>query len=140
LEARADTAVGLYNKAKVTRILISGDGTTESYNEVDTTARYILNAGVARDKLLLDYSGVDTYTSMLHIHALGIRSVVIVTQDFHLPRALFLAHVHGIRAYGVPADNTDSRVFNYIREIPASIKAILQAMALVASRAIDLYR
>lgn len=134
LEARTDAAIALFHKAKVTKILITGDGESTDYNEVNPVMTYMVHAGIPKNVILLDYHGVDTYESMLRARKqFGIVSAIIVTQDFHLPRAVYLARSLGIDAYGVPADNTDSRIFNYIREVPASIKAVFQIALFVAT-------
>ncbi|MDB5187552.1 MAG: secreted protein containing [Candidatus Kaiserbacteria bacterium] len=141
LEARADAAIALYHKAKITKILISGDGESTYYNEIDPVLSYIENAGIPEGDILLDYHGLDTYTSMLRAaNEYHIMRAIIVTQDFHLPRALYLAHAAGMTAYGLPADNSESSIYNYIREIPACIKAVGQIWMLDAYKTYHYYR
>jgi SanA protein len=127
LEARADAAIALYHKAKISKILISGDGESANYNEIDPVLSYVENAGIPQKDILLDYHGVDTYMSMRRAaNEYHITRAIIVTQDFHLARALYLARSMGMTAYGLPADNSGSSIYNYVREIPACIKAVGQ--------------
>lgn len=125
LEARADTAVLLFEQGKVSRILVSGDNATVSYNEVNTVQRYLLNAGIPANDIFLDHAGFDTYSSMYRaIAVFDAQSAIIVTQDFHLPRALYIARHLGMQAYGLQAEGSQGSVFDYLREIPASDKAL----------------
>lgn len=125
LEARTDEAIELYHKAKIGKILVTGDGRTEDYNEVEPVHDYLLKAGVPERDIILDYHGLDTYQSMERAHAIfGVTKATILTQDFHIPRAVFLARSVGIDAVGVSVDDRESLVFNYLREIPACIKAV----------------
>ncbi len=125
LKERADEAVALYRAGKVKKILVSGDNGTVSHNEVDPTARYLASIGVSADDIFLDHAGFDTYSSMYRARdVFAVHSVTVVSQDFHLPRAIYLARSMGLQAYGVDATGSGLRLFNYLREIPATIKAL----------------
>ena len=124
LAMRADTAAALYLKGKVKKILISGDQ-APYHDEVTATENYLLQSGIPMSAILLDGKGFDTYQSMYRARAVfGIRSAIVVTQDFHMPRALFLARAEGIDAVGAIAPGAEAEPFFYVREIPATWKAL----------------
>lgn len=127
LADRANAAIALYSAGKVTKILVTGDNGTLSYNEVAPVRQYLLDAGVLPGDIFLDHAGFDTYSSMYRTRDVFLaRSVTIVTQDFHLPRALWIAQHLGLTAYGVAAEGRTSSPYNYVREIPASLKALFE--------------
>ncbi len=124
LAERADMAIALYRQQKVSKILVTGDNGGLSYDEVTPVRKYLLDEGIPSHDIFLDYAGFDTYSSMYRArHFFYVQSVTIVTQDFHLPRALWIARNIGLSAYGVVAEGQGS-TYAYAREIPASIKAL----------------
>ena len=126
LAARADEAVQLYEAGKVKKILVSGDNGALNHNEVDPVKNYLLQSGIPGQDIFLDHAGFDTYDSMYRARAVfGVGSATIVTQDFHMPRALFIARSLGINAYGLAADEGGNLFYDYAREIPASWKALV---------------
>ena len=123
LAERADAAIHLFQDGKVSKILVTGDNANASYDEVNPVQRYLLAAGVPAQDIFLDHAGFDTYSSMYRARAIfEATSAVVVTQDFHLPRALFIARSLGMDAYGYNAG--PASVWDYLREIPASAKAL----------------
>jgi SanA protein len=125
LAARADAAVELYQSGKVSKILVTGDNGALSHDEVTPVRKYLINAGVAPSDIFLDHAGFDTYSSMYRARRVfQATSATIVTQDFHMPRSLFVARSLGLDAYGYDADNRASLALSYFREIPASLKAV----------------
>lgn len=128
LAARADAAIELYMKGKVSKILVTGDNGALSHDEVTPVRNYLLNAGVKPQDIFLDHAGFDTYSSMYRAVAVfRATSAIIVTQDFHMPRALYIAHVLGLRTYGFLAQGSGN-AYEYLREIPASDKALVDLM------------
>ena len=126
LAERADVAVALYRANKVSKILVTGDNGTLSYDEVTPVRKYLLGAGIPSQDIFLDHAGFDTYSSMYRAREVFLaRSLTIVTQDFHLPRALWIARRLGLDAYGIVAAGGENSPSDYIREIPAAIKALL---------------
>jgi len=124
LAARADAAIALYKSGQVERILVSGDNGERNYDEVTPVLRYLLSAGIPARDIFLDPSGFDTYSSMYRAqHVFGARTLIVLTQDFHLPRAVFLARQFGIDANGLAVEG--GTVWDYLREIPATFKALL---------------
>jgi SanA protein len=87
---------------------------------------YLLQAGIPAEDIFLDHAGFDTYSSMYRAKAVfEAESVIVVTQDFHLPRALFIARRLGLDAYGVVAEGGERSLYDYLREVPASLKALV---------------
>jgi len=106
LRDRVKTAAQLYFSGRVQKLLMSGDNRTVDYNEPEAMRQYALSIGVPNDAIVLDYAGRDTYATCYRAHAIfGLDSAILVTQPFHLPRALFLCKALGIQAFGVQADN-----------------------------------
>lgn len=125
LKERADEAVLLYRAGKVKKILVTGDNATVSHDEVDPTERYLVSVGVRADDIFLDHAGFDTYSSMYRARdVFDVTSVTIVSQEFHLPRAVYVARSLGLTAYAAEAPNGGVDLFNYVREIPATVKAL----------------
>lgn len=129
LAERADSAIALYKADKVSKILVTGDNGALSYDEVTPVRKYLLDAGIPSQDIFLDHAGFDTYSSMYRAREVFLaRSLTIVTQDFHLPRALWIARHLGLEAYGVVAKGGEHSPEDYIREIPASVKALLNVL------------
>ena len=129
LQERADVALELYKAGKVKKILVSGDDSVEGFDEVSPVRHYFEGEGVSAEDIFLDHAGFDTYSSMYRARDIfSVRDVVIVTQAFHLPRAVFLARNLGLQAYGVEASQRGRAIYNYMREVPASFKAAFDLM------------
>ena len=126
---RVNAAIELYKANKVSKILVSGDNSTVSHNEVNPTRIYLLENGIPDEDIFLDHAGFDTYSSMYRAREVFlVRSLTIVTQDFHLPRALWIARRLGLDAYGIVAAGGENSPSDYVREIPAAIKALLNVL------------
>jgi len=126
---RADAAIKLYEAKKVSKILVSGDNSTVSHNEVNPVRKYLLGKGIPDEDIFLDHAGFDTYSTMYRARDIfGVTSVIIATQSFHLPRAVFIARQLGIEAYGVNADSGDILFKNYVREILANEKTVIDLL------------
>ncbi|MBY0293894.1 YdcF family protein [Patescibacteria group bacterium] len=124
MKERADRAANLYLSGIVSKILVTGDNSTLQYDEVYPVGKYFLALGIPQDDIFLDYAGFDTYSSMYRARDIfGVTHMLIVTQQYHLPRAVFIARTLGLEAYGVDASHGEKYFYNSVREIPASIKA-----------------
>ncbi len=127
LADRVRTAVDLYRQGRVRQLLLSGDNRFEHYNEPAAMAELARQYGVPDDALVLDYAGRRTYDTCWRArHIFGLRRVVLVTQRFHLPRALYLCQALGLDAVGVPADRRTYRGlwwFGGVREAIARLRA-----------------
>jgi SanA protein len=130
LSDRVEAAARLYFSGKVEKILMSGDNRFADYNEPGAMRAFALSLGVPDQAIVLDYAGRRTYDTCYRAKAIfGIQEALLVTQNFHLPRALYLCNALGIRADGVSADlHPYSRSVQFIwnlRELPASLTALL---------------
>jgi len=126
LRDRVDAAISLYKSEKVAKILVSGDNSTIDHNEVNPVRNYLLKEGIPDEDIFLDHAGFDTYSSMYRARDVFlVSSIVIVSQSFHLPRAVFIARSLGIKAYGFNADNGSYSLKNYAREMLANVRAVL---------------
>ncbi len=129
LAQRADAAVALYRSGKVSKILVTGDSRIISYDEVTPVRKYLVDVGIPSENIFLDHAGYDTYSSMYRAREVfQAQSLIIVTQDFHLPRALWIARHLGLDASGV-ISGTSGSFYDYVREIPASMKALLDVFS-----------
>lgn len=105
LADRLTVAVGLYSAGKADKILVSGDNGQDGYDEVNAMRRFLLDKGVAAEDIFLDHAGFDTYDTMYRANRVfGVTDAIVVTQRYHLYRALFIASHLGIRATGVTSD------------------------------------
>lgn len=126
---RVNTAIQLYEAKKVTKILVSGDNSTVSHNEVNPVRLYLLSKGIPDEDIFLDHAGFDTYSTMYRARDIfGVTSLIITTQSFHLPRAVFIARKLGLNASGLNADSGHILFKNYIREAFANEKAVINLM------------
>jgi SanA protein len=110
LRDRVETGVRLYFDGKVEKLLMSGDNSVEYYNEPEAMRQYALSLGVPSEAIVLDYAGRRTYDTCFRAKAIfGVENALLVTQKFHLPRALFLCNALGLQASGVEANNLNYR-------------------------------
>jgi len=124
LRDRLDTAIQLYRQGTVSKLLMSGHA-----SEPSGMRDYAIAAGVPRTAVLLDEGGVRTYDSCYRAkHTYGLQSVLLVTQAFHLPRALYICRQMGIQAQGVTAQESQywrgAKVFWNLRETLATVVAL----------------
>ncbi len=105
LRDRVQTAANLYHQGKVEKLLFSGDNRFVEYNEPGSMRAYALTLDVAPEDIILDYAGRRTYDTCYRAkHIFEVNQAVLITQNFHLPRALFLCNQIGIDAAGIKAD------------------------------------
>lgn len=105
LTDRLETAIELYQTGKVNKLLLTGDNRFIHYNEPAAMAQYALARGVPFEDLVLDYAGRRTYDSCYRAKAIfGVDQAILVTQRFHLPRALFICDRIGLDSIGIVAD------------------------------------
>ncbi len=131
LEDRIKSALELYKSGKVKRFLLSGDNGTKSYNEPKAMKEYLVAEGVPVDDIFLDYAGFDTYDSMYRAGAVfDAKRAIVVTQKFHLPRAIYIANSLGLDYYGFVGDKRiyEGESRNKKRELLANVKAFLELL------------
>jgi SanA protein len=129
LKDRVETAVQLYQLGKVTKLLMSGDNSFANYNEPESMRQYALTLGIPDKDIVLDYAGRRTYDTCYRARAIfQVDSAILVTQNFHLPRALFLCNWFGVKSIGVEANNIYfrkiSRFIWHTRELFATTQAV----------------
>jgi SanA protein len=129
LRDRVATAANLYFEGKVEKILMSGDNRFVEYNEPGAMHAYALELGVPEEAMVLDYAGRRTYDTCYRAKAIfGLQEAILVTQSFHLPRALYICRQLGLDAVGVSADlrtyQRRSLAFWNMRELPATLTAL----------------
>jgi SanA protein len=105
LEDRLNVALELYRAGRAPKLLLSGDHGQVEYDEVNTMRRYLAEKGVPPEDLFMDHAGFDTYDSLYRAkEVFQTDSLIVVTQAFHLPRALWLGEQLGLQVQGVAAD------------------------------------
>jgi len=129
LRDRVQTAANLYFDGKVEKLLMSGDNRFVDYNEPEAMRQYALSLGVPDEAMVLDYAGRRTYDTCYRARDIfRVDSAILVTQGFHLPRAIFLCNMLGVDGVGVPADiqyyRKASRALWTFREVLATLDAI----------------
>jgi SanA protein len=130
LRDRVETGVQLYFDGNVEKLLMSGDNSLVEYNEPEAMRQYALDLGVPEQDIVMDYAGRRTYDTCYRAKSIfELESAILVTQKFHLPRALFLCNVLGVEATGVEAANNyylkRSLLFWNVREQFATFTAFM---------------
>jgi SanA protein len=129
LRDRVLTGADLYFNGKVEKLLMSGDNRFVNYNEPESMRQFALSAGVPDEAIVLDYAGRRTYDTCYRAKSIfGVKKALLVTQKFHLPRAIFLCNMLGLDTIGVEASNcywNGSPFVWDIREQFATIAAFL---------------
>jgi len=131
LQDRLDMAIELYRNNKITRFLLSGDHGQTSYDEVNSMKAYLIDHGINTVDIFLDHAGFDTYSTMVRARKIfQVKDAIIVTQEFHLPRAIYIARNKGIEAYGIKADKREYAALKTlkIREALAKVKAFTEVI------------
>ncbi|MDE3719829.1 ElyC/SanA/YdcF family protein [Nocardiopsis sp. N85] len=129
LARRLELAADLYFAGKVEVLLVTGDNSVEHYNETDTMREHLVASGVPDDRIVGDYAGFSTWESCVRAREVfGVNEATVVTQDFHLPRAVRLCRAAGIDAVGVADAAADERAtattYGWLREVPAAVAAL----------------
>lgn len=131
-ETRMNAAQILIDKGKIEYIIVSGDNSTHAYNEPEYMRQALLRRGISEDKIIMDYAGFRTLDSVLRAKDIFSLTddITIISQPFHLERALFLAKIHKINAIGYGAANVNLAYGfpTYIREIGARWLALYDAI------------
>lgn len=128
LKDRLDTAAKLYQDGLVKKILLTGDNRFENYNEPGAMHAYLLSQGIPNEDLVLDYAGRRTYDSCYRAKEIfGQKEIIVVTQPYHLPRAVFLCNQLGLKTQGLPVDQSrylrQRFLFWNFREVFATLAA-----------------
>ena len=129
LKDRLDVAVGLYKAGVAPKIIMSGDNESDrTYNEVVNMKKYAVAQGVPSEDIFCDHAGINTYDSMYRARfVFDPKSMVVVTQTYHMYRALYDAHSFGIEAIGVTSDlhTYEKQIYFDIREVGARVSDMI---------------
>jgi vancomycin permeability regulator SanA len=123
---RVATAAGLYKANKVAKLLMTGDNSEVDHNEVEAMRRTAVQLGVPDSDIVLDYAGFSSWDSCYRAREIfGVTEATLVTQRFHLPRALYTCNSLKVNSVGVVADRQAySTVYNDLREYPALVNTV----------------
>lgn len=125
LQERLDKGIELYKKEIAEKLLLSGDNGQMEYNEVNAMKDYVIDAGIPPEDIFLDHAGFSTYESVYRARDIfQVKKVIIITQKYHLFRALYIADGLGLDAYGVIPDSKEysGQTYREFREILARNK------------------
>lgn len=133
LRRRLDAAADLYAAGTVQVILVSGDNREPGHDEPTAMLDWLVDSGVPQDVVVRDFAGLDTHDTCVRAHEVfGVESAVVITQDYHLRRALFSCAEAGIDVVGRGVSSSSvepARAILYrARELPASLKAAWDAL------------
>lgn len=129
LRDRLDTAVILYNSGKVQKLIVSGDNRFINYDEPTVMYEYLVKEGVSEFDIERDFAGRNTYDTCFRAKEIfGVSEAVLISQEFHLPRALFTCQNLGIQVQGASADRNIyvKRYYNNFRETFAMIDTFIK--------------
>lgn len=124
---RLKRGIALYQEGAAPKLLMSGDHGQEEYNEVGTMKAVAIHAGIPSEDIFMDHAGFSTYESLYRAkEVFQAKKIIIVSQSYHLYRALYIAEQLGVEAYGVGADYQayDGQVFRDVREVFARCKDV----------------
>lgn len=125
LHDRLTRGVELYDLGAAPKLLMSGDHGREHYNEVDAMKRFAVDAGIPAENVFMDHAGFSTYESVYRAkEVFQAQKILIVTQGYHLYRALYIAEQFGLEAYGVSSDYRAyaGQLIRDVREVLARVK------------------
>lgn len=126
LEDRLLQGIDLYERGAASKLLMSGDHGQEEYDEVNNMKQYAIDKGVPSEDIFMDHAGFSTYESMYRARDIfSTKKVIIVTQEYHLYRAIYIAEKLGLEAYGVASDlrpYSGRQIAREAREILARVK------------------
>jgi len=131
LADRLDAALELYRYGKIKRFLLTGDHGRKNYDEVNNMKRYLMEKEVPQKDIFLDHAGFDTYNSMVRAKEIFlVKEAIIVTQEFHLSRSIYIAQKKGIDVCGYAAFIDKTTYLNYLefRESIANLKAFWEML------------
>lgn len=130
LEDRILTGMELYERGASNRLLMSGDHGREDYDEVNLMKDFAIAKGGKSEDIFMDHAGFSTYESVYRAKEIfQVKKIIIVSQEYHLPRALYTAERMGLDAYGVSADKRPYRgkMYRELREVVARGKDFILA-------------
>ena len=131
LQDRLEEGIKLYKEGVAPKIIMSGDHSREEYDEVNIMKQYAVDRGVPSEDIFMDHAGFSTYESIYRAKEIfDAKNIVIVTQEYHLYRAIYIANQFDLNAYGVNADPRKyaGQLYREAREILARNKDVLNCI------------
>lgn len=131
LRDRLDSAINLYKNNVASKIIMSGDHGRDNYDEVNIMKKYAIDSGVKSEDIFMDHAGFSTYDSVYRAkEVFDAKKIIIVTQEYHLFRALYIAKKLDIKAVGVRAieNNYSGQTYRELREILARDKDFIKCI------------
>jgi vancomycin permeability regulator SanA len=131
LAHRLDAAAQLYRAGRIKVVLVTGDNSRDDYDEPDAMRVYLTKHGVPGGRIVRDYAGFDTWDSCVRAKKIfGVDRAVLISQGFHIRRAVALCRAAGVTSYGVGVDDKHDATWYYggTREVLAAGKAALDAL------------
>lgn len=123
LADRLETSIEVYNEGAAGALILSGDHGREEYNEVGAMKDYVLKNNIDESIVFMDHAGFSTYDTMYRAKEIfKVKSAIIVTNEYHLPRALYIARKLGIEAYGVKSDKRGYQLMDSYKKREALAK------------------
>jgi len=131
LKDRLDAGILLYKAKRINKILLSGDNGREEYDELTVMKNYCFNHGVDTTKIFIDYAGFDTYSTMYRAkHIFNIRKATLISQEYHLNRAIYIGQKLGIKSIGYSANKGEYLGYKYVtfREYGSVFKSFFDVL------------
>ncbi|CAC9976498.1 MULTISPECIES: SanA/YdcF family protein [Flavobacterium] len=131
LKDRLDAGILLYKMKRINKILLSGDNGRDEYDELTVMKNYCFNHGVDTTKIFIDYAGFDTYSTMYRAkHIFKIKKATLISQEYHLNRAIYIGQKLGIKSAGYSANNGEYHGYKYVcfREYGSIFKSFFDVL------------
>lgn len=131
LKDRLDKAIELYKNGVSNKIIVSGDHGTKGYDEVNAMKKYLIENEISSEDIFMDHAGFSTYDSMYRANYIfNVKKIVVVTQEYHLYRAIYIGNKLGIETIGVPAKKVEyyGQTSRELREILARDKDFVKCI------------
>lgn len=131
LKDRLDAGILLYKSKRINKILLSGDNGREEYDELTVMKNYCFKHGVDTAKIFIDYAGFDTYSTMYRAkHIFKIKRATLISQKYHLNRAIYIGQKLGIKSVGYSANKGEYRGYKYVcfREYGSVFKSFFDVL------------
>ena len=140
LKDRLDKTIEVYNELDIKTVVVSGDSEYKDYDETTKMKEYLINNGIPEESIVVDIYGLSTYDSIYRLkNVYDVNKAIIITQKYHLYRALYIANSLGIDVYGIPSGGEDyfGQTARELREILARNKDSLTSLFNVKSKYIE---
>lgn len=131
LKDRLDAGIALYKANRINKILLSGDNGRDEYDELTVMKNYCFKHGVDTTKIFIDYAGFDTYSTMYRAkHIFNIKKATLISQEYHLNRAIYIGQKLGIKSVGYSANNGEYLGYKYVtfREYGSVFKSFFDVL------------